>query len=67
VSFAKSTLHASRSGIANVAPLPFKVAANAGDEEKINAALDSVATIIFLLRTLFFNPMPVTINFSLVV
>jgi hypothetical protein len=36
-SLAKSTLHASINGRANVAPLPFNVSAYAGTAEKISA------------------------------
>jgi hypothetical protein len=53
VSLLKSTLHESINGCANVAPLPFSVAAYAGADEAIKAETVSTATANFFLESIF--------------
>ena len=52
VSLLKSTLQASSNGVANVAPLPLSVAANAGEDEAINAEAAITATANFFLESI---------------
>jgi hypothetical protein len=52
VSLLKSTLQASISGCANVAPLPSNVAANAGEDEANRADAAITATANFFLESI---------------
>jgi hypothetical protein len=53
VSLLKSTLQASINGCANVAPLPSKVSAYAGEDEAIKAETAKTATANFFLERIF--------------
>jgi hypothetical protein len=52
VSLLKSTLQASINGCANVAPLPLRVAANAGEDDPIKADAAITATANFFLESI---------------
>ena len=57
VSFAKSTLHASISGAANVAPLPLIAPANAGEAPTSKNEVTIAAMAIDLRDFIYFSPL----------